>query len=113
MKIIGRYSNFCDSLEVIPENSLVALKVSSATIDTYDRSPLNEESQCSIRLTVEGSKFGFKVGFPSFDKNLSKKAAEEIVEKLYRDEYLDLRGQEGLRLYGGHQKSTIIDTYDI
>lgn len=109
MKIIGRYSLFCDSVEVIPEGSLVALNVSAVTIDTYDRSPLCENSLCSLRLTVEGSKFGFKAGYPSFDKSLSVETAEEIVERLYKEECLDLREYEGVLLYGGHQKRTIID----
>ena len=110
MKIIGRYSRFLDSLDVIPENSLVALDVSAAVIDTYDRSPLDTDSKCSIRLTVEGSKFGFKAGYTSFDENLSTDMAEEIIETLYGKGYIDLRRYENVKLYGGHEKRTIIDT---
>lgn len=109
MKVIGRYSRFMDSIDVIPENSLVVLEVSAATIDTYDRSLLDDDSQCHIRLTVEGSKYGFSAGYCSFENNLSRSVAEEIIEKLYTDGEVDLRTYAGIKLYGGHEKSTIID----
>ena len=110
MKVIGRYSRFCDSIEVVPENSLMVLEVSAATVDTYDRSPLCDESRCSIRLTVEGSKFGFNVGYASFDKNLPTALAEEILERLYIEKSVDLREYEGISIYGGHEKAMKVYT---
>ncbi|MBR5538855.1 MAG: hypothetical protein IKU61_03045 [Clostridia bacterium] len=112
MKVIGRYSRFCDSVDVVPENSLMVLEVSAATVDTYDRSPLCDDSRCSIRLTVEGSKFGFKVGYASFDKNLPTALAEEIIEILYTNGTLDLRKYDGVTVYGGHEKGMKVYSED-